>query len=150
MSTYFKTSKFLFLSLAIVLFASCNTQDNGKNQNQDPLQGVWKLDAFYTLANADTIVKNFNKVQHKMYLNGYVIWNADTDENGVDWSGYGTYSFKNDTITETLTSTSKSMKSDVNTYVIPIDFNVNSYKQVNTYYRNDTVFKNIEIFTKID
>lgn len=150
MSTYFKTSKFLFLSLAIVLFASCNTQDNGKNQNQDPLQGVWKLDAFYTLANADTIVKNYNKVQHKMYLNGYVIWNADTDENGVDWSGYGTYSFKNDTITETLTSTSKSMKSDVNTYVIPIDFNVNSYKQVNTYYRNDTVFKNIEIFTKID
>lgn len=150
MSTYFKTSKFLFLSLAIVLFASCNTQDNGKNQNQDPLQGVWKLDAFYTLANADTIVKNYNKVQHKMYLNGYVIWNADTDENGVDWSGYGTYSFKNDTITETLTSTSKSMKSDVNTYVIPIDFNVNSYKQVNTYYRNDTVFKNIEIFKKID
>lgn len=150
MSTYFKTSKFLFLSLAIVLFASCNTQDNGKNQNQDPLQGVWKLDAFYTLANADTIVKNYNKVQHKMYLNGYLIWNADTDENGVDWSGYGTYSFKNDTITETLTSTSKSMKSDVNTYVIPIDFNVNSYKQVNTYYRNDTIFKNIEIFKKID
>lgn len=150
MSTYFKTSKFLFLSLAIVLFASCNTQDNGKNQNQDPLQGVWKLDAFYTLANADTIVKNYNKVQHKMYLNGYLIWNADTDENGVDWSGHGTYSFKNDTITETLTSTSKSMKSDVNTYVIPIDFNVNSYKQVNTYYRNDTIFKNIEIFKKID
>ncbi|MEN8879937.1 MAG: hypothetical protein ABF311_07170, partial [Polaribacter sp.] len=103
-----------------------------------------------TLANSDTIVKNYNKVQHKMYLNGHVLWNTDTDENGVDWSGYGTYSFKKDTITETLTSTSKSMKSDINTYVIPIDLNVNSYKQVNTYYRNDTVFKNIEIFTKID
>jgi hypothetical protein len=150
MSTHFKISKFLFVSLIIVLLASCNTQVNSKNQNQDPLQGVWKLDAFYTLANSDTIVKNYNKVQHKMYLNGHVLWNTDTDINGVDWSGYGTYSFKNDTITETLTSTSKSMKSDVNTYIIPIDFNVNSYKQVNTYYRNDTVFKNIEIFTKID
>lgn len=148
MSTHFKTSKFLFVSLIIVLLATCNTQVNRKNKN--PLQGVWKLDAFYTLANSDTIVKNYNKVQHKMYLNGHVIWNADTDENGVDWSGYGTYSFKNDTITETLTSTSKSMKSDVNTYVIPIDFKINSYKQVNTYYRNDTVFKNVEIFTKID
>ncbi|MEN8703048.1 MAG: hypothetical protein ABF265_01260 [Polaribacter sp.] len=150
MSTHFKISKFLFVSLIIVLLASCNTQVNSKNQNQDPLQGVWKLDAFYTLANSDTIVKNYNKVQHKMYLNGHVLWNTDTDENGVDWSGYGTYSFKKDTITETLTSTSKSMKSDINTYVIPIDLNVNSYKQVNTYYRNDTVFKNIEIFTKID
>ncbi|WP_296637976.1 hypothetical protein [Polaribacter sp.] len=150
MSTLFKISKILFVSLIIVLLASCNTQVNSKNQNQDPLKGVWKLDAFYTLANSDTIVKNYNKVQHKMYLNGHVLWNTDTDENDIDWSGYGTYSFKNDTITETLTSTSKSMKSDINTYVIPIDLNVNSYKQVNKYYRNDTVFKNIEIFTKID
>ncbi|MEN8879998.1 MAG: hypothetical protein ABF311_07490, partial [Polaribacter sp.] len=79
MSTHFKISKFLFVSLIIVLLASCNTQVNSKNQNQDPLQGVWKLDAFYTLANSDTIVKNYNKVQHKMYLNGHVLWNTDTD-----------------------------------------------------------------------
>ena len=142
--------KAIVASLFLVFLASCNSNTKLEKKNEDPLQGVWKLNAFYTLANADTIVKDYSKVQHKIYLNGHVLWNTDTDANGVDWSGYGTYTFKNDTITETLTSTSKSMKSDVNTYVIPIDFYTDSYKQVNTYYRNDTIFKNIEIFTKID
>ncbi|WP_405562151.1 hypothetical protein [Polaribacter sp. Asnod6-C07] len=146
MKTKIKIFKAIILSVFLGLLVSCNN----KNNVQAPLKGVWKLDAFYTLANSDTIVKEYNKVQHKIYLNGHVLWNTDTDKNGVDWSGYGTYTFKNDTITEKLTSTSKSMKSDVNTYVIPIEFNTNTYKQVNTYYRNDTIFKNIEIFTKID
>ncbi|WP_438972680.1 hypothetical protein [Polaribacter sp.] len=150
MENNLKIQKVIIASLFLVFLASCNSAINLKKEKEDPLQGVWQLNAFYTLANTDTIVKDYNKVQHKIYLNGYVLWNTDTDINGIDWSGYGTYTFKNDTITETLTSTSKSMKSDVNTYVIPVDFYKDSYKQVNTYYRNDTVFKNIEIFTKID
>ncbi len=150
MPSLFKNNSVVKLSLLLTLFISCNTQQNKENKNTDPLQGVWKLDAFYTLANADTIVKDYNKIQHKIYLNGHVLWNTDTDKNGVDWSGYGTYTFKNDTIIEKLTSTSKSMKSDVNTYVIPIEFKKDAYKQVNTYYRNDTVFRNIEIFKKIN
>ena len=147
MENNLKIQKVIIASIFLVFLASCNSAINLKKQKEDPLQGVWQLNAFYTLANTDTIVKDFNKVQHKIYLNGYVLWNTDTDINGIDWSGYGISTFKNDTITETLTSTSKSMKSDVNTYVIPIDFYKDSYKQINTYYRNDTVFKNIEIFT---
>ena len=140
----------IIVNIFLCLLISCDIdKKNKKTEKYGPLEGVWKLSEFYTLANSDTILKNFTKIQHKIYLNGHVIWNTDPDENGIDWSGYGKYTFKNDTITEILTSMSTSMKSDINTYIIPIDFKGNSYKQVNTYIKNDTVFKNIEVYKKI-
>ena len=150
-----KNNKFLIniiiVNTLLSILISCDSnKQNIKTEKYGPLEGVWKLSEFYTLANGDTILKDFTKVQHKIYLNGHVIWNTDPDKDGVDWSGYGNYSFKNDTITEILTSMSVSMKSDVNTYVIPIDFKGNSYKQVNTYIKNDTIYKNVEVYKKID
>jgi len=140
---------FILFSTVVI---SCKTTNNisQKNHKADPLEGVWELTHFFNLANGDTLITNTSKVQHKMYLNGHVIWNTNPAPDGSEWHGYGTYTFKNDTITEVLSSMSSSMKSDNNTYIIPIELSKNKFKMVNTYHRNDTVFKNIEIYKKID
>ncbi len=138
--------------LLVLLFSSCASRTNNIKKNKiDPLEGVWKLSHFYTVANQkDTLISKTDKVQHKIYLNGFVIWNTDPAEDNSEWHGFGTYTYKNDTITEVLTSMSKSMQSNLNTYIIPIKHKGTSYKQVNTYTKNDTIFKNIEIYKKID
>ena len=143
-----ESSIFRSLFLLIVICISCNTKMNTKKLN--PMEGVWELSHFYHLANGDTLIIDTTKVQHKIYSNGYVIWNTDPAPNASEWHGYGTYTYKNDTITEILTSTSKSMKSDVNRYVIPIEHKGQSYKQVNTYRNNDTIYHNIEIYKKLN
>ena len=148
------TLKYFILASTFVLVGiciSCNATSNlEKGSNSSAIDGVWELSHFYNLGNGDTLSVDTSKVQHKIYLDGHVIWNTDPAVDASEWHGYGTYTFKNDTITETLTSMSKSMQSDVNTYVIPIERSNNTYKQVNTYERNDTIFQNIEIYKKLN
>ncbi|WP_064965504.1 hypothetical protein [Tenacibaculum ovolyticum] len=134
------------LVFILLICISCNS----KNEKLKPMEGVWELSEFYHLANGDTLRVDTTKVQHKFYLNGRVIWNTDPEKDGSEWHGYGTYTFKNDTITEILTSMSKTMKSTVNKYIIPIERGNKWYKQVNTYMRNDTIYKNIEVYKKLD
>ncbi|CAM4339082.1 hypothetical protein [Zobellia nedashkovskayae] len=137
--------------LLTIICISCNATGNlEKVSNSSAIDGVWELSHFYNLGNGDTLSVNTSKVQHKIYLDGHVIWNTDPAADASEWHGYGTYTFKNDTIIETLTSMSKSMQSDVSTYVIPIERSNNTYKQVNTYERNDTIFQNIEIYKKLN
>ncbi|CAM1333097.1 protein of unknown function [Tenacibaculum aestuariivivum] len=45
---------------------------------------------------------------------------------------------------------SKSMQSDVNKYIIPVENGKESYKQVNTYKNNNIVYKNTEVYKKIN
>jgi len=139
---------FVFLLLICI---SCNsTINNKKVKKLNQMEGVWELSEFYHLANGDTIITDTTKVQHKFYLDGHVIWNTDPAEDTSEWHGYGTYTYKNDTIIEILTSMSKTMKSDVNKYIIPIERGTKWYKQVNTYEKNDTIYKNIEVYRKLD
>lgn len=144
--------KNLFLLLLIsIIIISCDSKINSKKvKNSDPMEGVWELNHFYHLANGDTLLTDTTKVQHKIYLDGYVIWNTDPASDSSEWHGYGTYTYKNDTIIETLISMSKSMKSDINKYIIPIERGNKSYKQVNTYRRNDTIYHNIETYKKLN
>ncbi|WP_405293529.1 hypothetical protein [Algibacter sp. Ld11] len=140
--------KLSYLILISLISMSCNSRTNEKKI--ETMEGVWELSEFYHLANGDTLLIDTTKVQHKIYLDGHVIWNTDPAQDASEWHGYGTYTFQNDTIIEQLISMSKSMKSDINTYIIPIERINNSYKQVNTYTNNDTVYHNIEIFKKIN
>lgn len=140
--------KLSYLILISLISMSCNSRTNEKKI--ETMEGVWELSEFYHLANGDTLLIDTTKVQHKIYLDGHVIWNTDPAQDASEWHGYGTYTFQNDTIIEKLISMSKSMKSDINTYIIPIERINNSYKQVNTYTNNDTVYHNIEIFKKIN
>ena len=139
---------FANLFLLIIINISCTTKSN--NKKSSPIDGVWELSHFYHIANGDTLITDTNKVQHKIYLDGYVIWNTNPAPNSSEWHGYGTYTYKNDTITEILTSMSKTMKSDVNTYIIPIERGNKTYKQVNTYKNNDTIYHNIEVYKKLN
>ncbi|WP_276166668.1 hypothetical protein [Zobellia alginiliquefaciens] len=142
---------FANFSLLLLVLSSCgSTSSTAEAKNATPIDGVWELSHFYNLGNGDTLITDTSKVQHKIYMDGHVIWNTNPAPDGSEWHGYGRYTFKNDTITETLTSMSKSMQSDVNTYIIPIERSTNSYKQVNTYSRNDTVFQNIEVYKKLN
>ncbi|MGJ8738540.1 hypothetical protein [Zobellia laminariae] len=151
MRTNLKSIVFASTFLLTIICLSCNATGNlEKVSNSSAIDGVWELSHFYNLGNRDTLSVDTSKVQHKIYLDGHVIWNTDPAADASEWHGYGTYTFKNDTITETLTSMSKSMLSDVNTYVIPIERSNNTYKQVNTYERNDTIFQNIEIYKKLN
>ncbi|MBU3025845.1 hypothetical protein [Zobellia galactanivorans] len=147
-----KKAALLYLVFTSALLCVCcnSLPDDKSAKTGHPIEGVWELSHFYHLANGDTLSVDTSKVQHKIYLEGHVIWNTDPAPDASEWHGYGTYTFKNDTITETLTSMSRSMQSNVNTYVIPIERSKNTYKQVNTYERNDTVFKNIEIYKKLN
>ena len=140
-----------YLALISIVSIACGSRINSKKaENFNTMEGVWELSEFYHLANGDTLIVDTSKVQHKIYLDGYVIWNTDPAPDATEWHAYGTYTYKNDTITEKLTSTSKSMKSDINTYVIPIERGKDSYKQVNTYKNNDTIYHNIEVYKKIN
>lgn len=144
-----KNTIFPNLLFLAVIITSCNSAINNK-KNLDPMKGVWELNQFYHLMNKDTLVSDTTKVQHKIYLNGYVIWNTNPASDSSEWHGYGTYTYKNDTIIEILTSMSKSMKSDINKYIIPIERGHKTYKQVNTYKNNDTIYQNIEVYKKLD
>lgn len=135
------------LSIFIFTFESCESKQNKK---LDPMEGVWELTHFYHTANGDTLIIDTKKTQHKIYLDGFVIWNVSPTSKTDEWHGFGTYSFSNDTITEKLTSMSNSMKSDNNTYIIPIELKKNIYKQINTYTANDTLYQNIEVYKKIN
>jgi hypothetical protein len=49
------------------------------------MDGVWKLSAFYRLAGKDTLIRDTTKIQHKIYLNGHVIWNVNPGADGLEW-----------------------------------------------------------------
>ncbi|WBX74737.1 hypothetical protein PG913_06115 [Tenacibaculum pacificus] len=141
----------MFITLILVFYFSCESKLNDKkNKKLDPMEGVWELTEFHHLKNGDTLITDKNKVQHKIYLNGYVMWNTNPASDSSEWHGYGTYTYKKDTVIEILTSMSKSMKSDVNKYIIPVKHGYKTYKQINTYKNNDTIYQNIEVYKKLD
>ncbi len=136
----------------LVLVLSCNAvgKHSGANQGTHTMDGVWKLSAFYRLAGKDTLITDTTKIQHKIYLNGHVIWNVNPEADDLEWHGYGAFTYKNDTIIETLKAMSKTMQGAHTTYIIPIERGKGVYKQINTYKRNDTVYHNVEVYTKLD
>ena len=78
------------------------------------------------------------------------MWTSDPAPDSSEWHGYGTYTYKNDTLTETLISMSIPMRSDNNTYSIMVDLGENSFKQVIEFENNDTIYQNIEVYKKLN
>ncbi|WP_281990087.1 hypothetical protein [Aquimarina aggregata] len=116
----------------------------------DPLEGVWKQTNFYRLSNSDTIISDSTKVQHKIYLDGYVMWTSNATIDSLEWHGYGTYTYKSDTLTETLTSMSIPLRAYTNIYPIKIDLSKEDVlKQIIQYKNNDTIYQNIELYRRL-
>ncbi len=148
--------KYLFLVFSVFLICiACNQKTDTTASNEtieliDPMEGVWEQTNFYRLANGDTIFTSDNSVQHKIYLDGYVMWTSDPAPDSSEWHGYGTYTYKNDTLTETLISMSIPMRSDNNTFSIMVDLGENSFKQIIEFENNDTIYQNIEVYKKLN
>ena len=148
--------KYLFLVFSIFLFCiACNQKTDTTTSNEtieliDPMKGVWEQTNFYQLMHGDTLVSIDNLVQHKVFLDGYVMWTRNPAIDSSEWHGYGTYTYKNDTLTETLTSMSLTMRSDNNIYSILVDLGENSFKQLSEIEYNDTIYQNIEVYKKLN
>ena len=142
--------KHLFLVFSIFLICIACNQKTDTTAPNDPMEGVWEQTYFYQLMLGDTLVTLDNLVQHKIFLDGYVMWTRNPAIDSSEWHGFGTYTYKNDTLTETLTSMSLTMRSDDNIYSILVDLGENSFKQLSEIEYNDTIYQNIEVYKKLN
>ncbi|WP_405608063.1 hypothetical protein [Polaribacter sp. Asnod1-A03] len=140
-----KIFKIIFF-LGLTIFISCNS----KVDKKDPLEGVWEQTNFFRLKEKDTILKDNSKIQHKIYLDGFLIWNSDAAKDSVEWHAYGTYKLKNDTLVETLTSMSLPLKGYHSIYPIVIETTDTSFKQIINYQENGVNYQNIEVYKKLN
>ncbi|MCG1036062.1 hypothetical protein [Polaribacter sargassicola] len=141
----FNAIKTVFLS-SLLVFVSCNNKEGKK----DKLEGVWEQTNFFRLKEKDTILKDNSKIQHKIYLDGFLIWNSDAGKDSVEWHAYGTYNLKKDTLIETLTSMSIPLQGYNSIYPIVIEVSDSSLKQTINYKENDINYQNIEIYKKLN
>ena len=142
--------KYLFLVFSIFFICIACNQKTETTASDDPMEGIWEQTYFYQLMHGDTLVTLDNLVQHKIFLDGYVMWTRNPAIDSSEWHGFGTYTYKNDTLTETLTSMSITMRSDDNIYSILVDLGENSYKQLSEIEYNDTIYQNIEVYKKLN
>ncbi len=121
--------------------------------NVDPMEGVWQQTKSYTIWGGDTVNYQENNKMHKIYLDGYFMWNADPDPDSAEWHGFGTYKYKNDTLIEKYLSMSNHMKlflgSDKEA-MLKVDLDENSFKQVIEGVYNDTTYQLFEHFERLE
>ena len=147
--------RYLFLVFSLFLICiACNQKNHTTASNEtieldDPMEGVWKLISYCRLANEDTTFKSENSNEHKIYLDGFVMWNHDPDPDSSEWHGFGTYTYNNGMVTETLTSMSITMRSYIPS-PMRIDLGENSFKQVDLSENNGIIYQQIWRFKKLN
>lgn len=150
----------LFL-LTIILCAfciACNQKtDAGATylevRDADPVEGVWELTSHYWVLNDDTIYADEVGVQHKIYLDGFVMWTSDPAPDSSEWHGYGTYRLSNDTLIEKLLSMSLPMKLAMESedeVMLKIEYDLNFYKQEYEQTYRDTIYLAVEEWKKLN
>ncbi len=140
------------------LCISCTLQSDEGASDQDartvdPVEGVWELNSRYWVLDDDTIYADELGVQHKIYLDGFVMWTSDPAPDSSEWHGYGTYQLSNDTLVEKLLSMSLAMKAANNSqveFVCKIEYDLNFYKQELEQTFRDTVYLAIEEWKKLN
>jgi hypothetical protein len=142
--------KYLFLVFSVFLICIACNKKTDTTVSYDPMEGVWEQTNFYQLMLGDTLVSIDTLVQHKIFLDGYIMWTRNPGIDSSEWHGYGTYTYKNDTLTETLSSMSLTMRSDDNIYTILVELGENSFKQLSEIEYLDTIYKNIEVYKKLN
>jgi hypothetical protein len=140
--------KLFFVFSAFVIFIACNETAKPK----DPIEGVWEQTHNYVLANGDTVFSSNKNVEHKIYLDGYVMWTQDPATDSSEWHGFGTYIIKNDTVVEKLLSMSIPMKAQGGSkdgFILKIDYDKNNFKQVIRSEYHDTIYQSIEVYKRL-
>jgi hypothetical protein len=125
------------------------TASGNPSGSDDPMEGVWELISYCRLANEDTTFKSENSNEHKIYLDGYVIWNHDPDPDSTEWHGFGTYTFTDGMITETLLSMSISMRRHSTPTPMKIVLGDNSFEQVQKSEMNGITYQQIWKYKKL-
>ena len=149
-------SRYIFLAFSFVLiFTACNQSKHIAASEKtigsdDPLEGVWELISYCRLANEDTTFKSQNNTEHKIYLDGYVMWNHDPDPDSSEWHGYGTYTFSDSILTETLTSMSIPMRRFYTPTPMKIVFGKDSFEQVQKSEINGVTYQQIWRYKKLN
>jgi hypothetical protein len=146
-------STFLLLFILACNQTSTHSSPSEDAKNIDPFEGVWELTHQYWTTEWDTFYADTLIMQHKIYLDGYVMWTADPAPDSTDWHGYGTYRLSNDTIIETLLSMSLPMRQNMNPgedAILKVVYDENHFKQAIQGVFNDTVFYAIEEWKRIN
>ncbi|WP_405569938.1 hypothetical protein [Winogradskyella sp. Asnod2-B02-A] len=107
--------RILILILSFVFISSCKDQpketseiveiEEIPNINSKKLNGTWELVSFYNYKD-NVVVDSFDTSstsrQLKMYTDSKVMWCKHKPADSSEWFGYGTYNFKDNTLTEVL------------------------------------------------
>ena len=151
--------KNILLLIAFFLFVfSCQQTTNESTDAEiaepvDPMEGVWENTTTYWIANGDTIGTGEDIVQHKIYLDGFFIWNTNPTPDSSEWHGYGTYTYNDGIVTEKLLSMSYPMHSAFKIgeeAILKVEFGENTYFQIIENTVNDTTYQNIEHYRKLN
>lgn len=142
----------------LLFILACNqtskdTSLSGDTKTADPIEGVWELTNRYWANESDTLYADTFILQHKIYLDGYVMWTTDPAPDSTDWHGYGTYRLSNDTLIETLYSMSLTMQQLMKLgeeVILKVEYDDNHFKQAIENIYNDTVYYQIEEYKRIN
>jgi len=138
--------KILVLSLAFVFISSCKDQpeqiaeivevEEIVSQNPKGLHGTWELVGFYNYKN-NVVVDSFNTSsnarQLKMYTDTKVMWCKHKPADSSEWFGYGTYNYKDNTLTEVLDFGSEVMNEVIaenKSFKFELDLQPNHFQQI--------------------
>ncbi len=109
--------KYKLLILGMVLSLTFSCKDKPKSdietievetklkENTNGLKGTWELKGFYNYKDnvvVDSFNTSSNSRQLKMYTDTKVMWSKHKPADSSEWFGYGTYSYKDDMLTEVL------------------------------------------------
>ena len=147
----------LLAFLGLFLCFACNQKTDTSVQSEiiepiDPMEGVWEQTKSYQIWHVDTLNFHDSLIQHKIYLDGYVMWNADPEPDSTEWHGFGTYKYDNGVLTERLISVSIPMKAAMGSddeAILKIDLDEDTFKQTIEGIYNDTTYQLIEHFKRI-
>lgn len=149
----------LLLLLSLFLVA-CNqptdkTAINSETQNSTGIEGVWELTDFYFVKYGDTLYPEPESIgfQHRVYLDGYVMWTAAPQDDSIEWHGYGTYRHSNDTLIVKLQSMSLPLKAKMGSdeeLIYKIEYDENSLKQERETMLRETTSLLVEEWKKLN
>lgn len=130
--------------LGILLMVCCQSPKEeivtGSFADDDPIEGVWRMTKLMGVYhhNGDTVDETRN--QHKIFVDGSIMWGFEAEEDSTEWFGYGTYELKEDSLIETMTSGSNAFRKAISehgsVYRMGLKISDEEFTQV---YRDDSM-----------
>lgn len=133
----------LITCIAIVLF-SCNNDESKKGNSSKTnledraatLEGAWELVGFYNYIDnkvVDSFDTNEGYRQVKIYTPTKVMWSKHVPTDSTEWFGYGSYSIKDEHLSETLDYGSEMMSKIIQErkeFIYELHLKRNSFSQI--------------------